>query len=336
MRAKIEKLEAAAVGEKPWQLKGEVGGKARPLNSLLETTLEFDQAGRPPPAVTEEATRGIDDIIRQRVKDGLWDDPVRKAALAPSAHRPKRVEISQEKSKLGLADEYAQQYEREVLGHKASDELAPKHAEVRKVFAKLVAKLDQLTSFQYAPKPHKTEMEVRANTGALALEEKTPLAVATGGAALAPEEVHAAPKRGGVANAELSQAERKAQRGKRKRVHKRRSGEREEQSALRATLDPDGATARRREGEKVERELADAKRRGRVKAEPLDKKARAYGGGGGGGGVSAAQGGGYTKSSQFFKTLEKQKEGPAAGGGGKRARGAAGGEEARRSVKFKL
>ena len=155
MRAKIEKLEAAAVGEKPWQLKGEVGGKARPLNSLLETTLEFDQAGRPPPAVTEEATRGIDDIIRQRVKDGLWDDPVRKAALAPSAHRPKRVEISQEKSKLGLADEYAQQYEREVLGHKASDELAPKHAEVRKVFAKLVAKLDQLTSFQYAPKPQR-------------------------------------------------------------------------------------------------------------------------------------------------------------------------------------
>ena len=80
------------------------------------------------------------------------------------------------------------------------------------ILAKLVAKLDQLTSFQYAPKPHKTEMEVRANTGALALEEKTPLAVATGGAALAPEEVHAAPKRGGVANAELSQAERKAQR----------------------------------------------------------------------------------------------------------------------------
>lgn len=46
MSKKIEELEKAALGEKPWQLSGEVTAQARPENSMLEEDIEFDQTSR--------------------------------------------------------------------------------------------------------------------------------------------------------------------------------------------------------------------------------------------------------------------------------------------------
>ena len=55
MRAKLTKLEEAQIAEKPWQLRGEVTSTKRPVNSLLEADLDFDQGGsRAVPVVTEE------------------------------------------------------------------------------------------------------------------------------------------------------------------------------------------------------------------------------------------------------------------------------------------
>lgn len=38
---------ASMLGEKRWQLRGEVSSNERPLNSLLEEPLQFDQARAP-------------------------------------------------------------------------------------------------------------------------------------------------------------------------------------------------------------------------------------------------------------------------------------------------
>lgn len=46
MSKKIEDLEKAALGVKPWQLSGEVTAQARPENSMLEEDVEFDQTSR--------------------------------------------------------------------------------------------------------------------------------------------------------------------------------------------------------------------------------------------------------------------------------------------------
>lgn len=46
MSKKIEELEKAALGQKPWQLSGEVTAQARPENSMLEEDVEFDQTSR--------------------------------------------------------------------------------------------------------------------------------------------------------------------------------------------------------------------------------------------------------------------------------------------------
>ncbi|KAJ1633116.1 U3 small nucleolar ribonucleoprotein complex, subunit Mpp10, partial [Pavlovales sp. CCMP2436] len=67
MQEKIEALEDANVANKPWQLRGEVGAAGRPLNSLLEEHIDFEAAARPAPAITQDVTESIEDIIKQRI-----------------------------------------------------------------------------------------------------------------------------------------------------------------------------------------------------------------------------------------------------------------------------
>lgn len=107
MSKKIKELEKSALAEKPWQLSGEVTAQARPENSLLEEDVDFEQMSRTglflritpkmvrlsvwlwflknqplfslAPAVTEETTLQLEDIIKQRIKDQvtgnvLWKD----------------------------------------------------------------------------------------------------------------------------------------------------------------------------------------------------------------------------------------------------------------------
>nr|XP_046201044.1 U3 small nucleolar ribonucleoprotein protein MPP10-like isoform X2 [Oncorhynchus gorbuscha] len=69
MAEKIQDLEKAVMGEKPWQLTGDVSAQTRPENSLLEVDVAFDSASRMAPAVTEETTLQLEDIIKQRIKD---------------------------------------------------------------------------------------------------------------------------------------------------------------------------------------------------------------------------------------------------------------------------
>lgn len=47
LKKKIEHIHEAALGEKPWQLLGEITSTTRPQNSLLEEVLQFDRTQRP-------------------------------------------------------------------------------------------------------------------------------------------------------------------------------------------------------------------------------------------------------------------------------------------------
>ena len=59
LQKRIAAMEDAAVGEKPWQLAGEVAGPARPENSLLQEHLEYDTAARQAPVITEEVSQSV-------------------------------------------------------------------------------------------------------------------------------------------------------------------------------------------------------------------------------------------------------------------------------------
>jgi U3 small nucleolar RNA-associated protein MPP10 len=47
LNKRIEQIHDEALGEKPWQLLGEITSQTRPQNSLLEEVLQFDRTQRP-------------------------------------------------------------------------------------------------------------------------------------------------------------------------------------------------------------------------------------------------------------------------------------------------
>jgi U3 small nucleolar RNA-associated protein MPP10 len=65
----IAELEAENVAEREWAMRGEINSRARPINSLLEEDLEFDQVAKVVPVVTEESSLTLEDKIKKRILD---------------------------------------------------------------------------------------------------------------------------------------------------------------------------------------------------------------------------------------------------------------------------
>ena len=251
--------------------------------------LMTDPAERSPPL---QMPRSLEDIIQVRCKDDIWDDVLRKRKLKSKAFRAKAAELSQEKSIEGLGQLYEAEYAKELLGQKAPDALKAEHLALNTQLLKLSARLGSLYSFHFVPKPHEQEFNVRPKVSSIALEEKLPTAHAAS-SSLAPEEVYGA-KRGDACLAEqqeLTQRERKALRQKKKRLHKRKEGEKQEQAKLGAALLPESRAAKKLAAAQVEKELADAKRKGTIQSGTLNAK---------GGNAMRTD---YTKSTKFFKEL---------------------------------
>ena len=82
----IAELEQENVAERDWTLRGEVGSRARPLNSLLEEDLEFEQVAKVVPLVTEEASQTLEDLIKKRILD--------VGALSPSKTDPSLMHLA--------------------------------------------------------------------------------------------------------------------------------------------------------------------------------------------------------------------------------------------------
>lgn len=138
-RKKIDSLESQLIADKPWQLRGEISAHHRPVNSLLFEEVNFDKKLKAP-TITPETTETLEELIKKRIKDGQFDDPVRKIKPAIVA-ASKQVEVSSEKSKIGLAQLYEQELVAKVAPAKAKD--GPEKDVERKLLA-LFKKLDAL------------------------------------------------------------------------------------------------------------------------------------------------------------------------------------------------
>lgn len=115
LQAQIQDLEAEALAPKPWELTGEVKSGQRPENSLLETVMEYDQAQPAAPEITPETTAALEEVIKQRIRDEIWDDVERKVSEdLLNKRREDLPEVSQEKSKLGLGEIYEKEYLRQT------------------------------------------------------------------------------------------------------------------------------------------------------------------------------------------------------------------------------
>lgn len=220
-KKRIQELEAAAMEQKPWEFTGEVAGKKRPENSLLEIDADFDTLRAAAPDVSLERTVSLEDMIKQRVLDERWDSVMPKRAPQPTANEA--PELSQEKSALGLGEVYEKEFLHRTLGVARTDEHAATRDEAKALFAKVCRKVDALSNFSFAPRPTVPDMKVTPSVGAIAMEEVLPMGVSHADAR-APSEVHAK-KRGreGLvrSNEEASKDERKRARGAKKTARRK-------------------------------------------------------------------------------------------------------------------
>jgi U3 small nucleolar RNA-associated protein MPP10 len=240
MRGEIDELEAAAVAPRPWHLQGESSGRQRPESALLETHVEFETAGKIAPPITEETTAELETLIKRRCRDQAFDDVVRKVDIKSRGAFKAPLELNGERSALGLADIYAQEYMAlsEAAAADSSSSTAPtvmsahdraeaakatplpkEHAEISALFSELCFKLDALSNFHFTPRPASLELRVQPlGVAALALEEVLPMGVSDA-AARAPQEVYRARAGGAVGETELAANERAAARRAKKSKH---------------------------------------------------------------------------------------------------------------------
>jgi U3 small nucleolar RNA-associated protein MPP10 len=320
LRATMDAIEDANVGKKPWQLKGEVHAHARPLNSMLESDFEHDIAVRPKVAPDMDASASIEDIIRQRIFDGLFDDVVRKLPLEyeeakRKSHKHDVPDVSQEKPAEGLAELYEREFAEERQSVSKASEAAsgtvkrsedsadnPEQAEVNRLFKRLSTKLDALTSLHFTPPPPKAipEMEVKPNVPALAAEEAIPEAVSDA-ALLAAREVHVAKPSEAQTDAEMN----KDEKAKRRRTKKRRTSAQNKQKValqhLEERADPALADKRRAERTlqrpgKLLKTVTDPNDKGRKKSKSGRTRVAGIG--------QPAQNVSYSKSTKFFTELQ--------------------------------
>ncbi|XP_041794042.1 U3 small nucleolar ribonucleoprotein protein MPP10 [Chelmon rostratus] len=232
MSEKIQELEKAALGEKPWQLSGEVTAQSRPENSMLEEDVEFDQTSRMAPAITEETTLQLEDIIKQRIKDQAFDDVVRKEKPKEEVFEyKKRLTLDHEKSKQSLAEIYEQEYLKQTQ-EKTEEEENPAHVEIQKLMDTLFLKLDALSNFHFTPKPHIPEVKVVSNLPSITMEEVAPVS-ASDGTLLAPEEIKEKNKAGDIlGDAEKTSTDKKRERRHKKKVKRLKIKEKEKRQKL--------------------------------------------------------------------------------------------------------
>ena len=172
----MDKIEEQMVASKNWTMKGEITSKERPVNSLLAEHLDFDVGTKMVPKITKKYNNNIEEMIKSRILDELFDDPIRKQRAQQKTRVTAEEIMDYEKSKKGLAELYEQDYKVQHLGYSANPEEEATREEIDELFANLFYKLDSLSNAHFTPKPIQPEAKITTqNVQAIMIEDKTPI-----------------------------------------------------------------------------------------------------------------------------------------------------------------
>lgn len=276
----IEKFEEELLSEKPWQMRGEVSSMARPTNSLLDSTPEFEFAVKRAPTITTAMTETLEETIKRRILAEDWDDVIPRELPDVGWMKQRGIlpEVSQEKSKLGLGELYEREYLKKAAHYdvdaaEEESELQKAKNEMKMLFANLCSKLDALSNYHFAPRPIESDADIHPVTKpAISMEEVLPLHVSTA-RSTAPEEIYGKKHgRDGILrdDSELEQSERKRLRASKKAQRRKKRKQKEADEKLIARVQPGLGLNNPYEKRKALKELEVARSRGDVIAGKSD------------------------------------------------------------------
>ncbi|KAJ9102536.1 hypothetical protein QFC21_002937 [Naganishia friedmannii] len=193
LQEQIAAFEQENIGKKDWTLLGEATAKARPENSLLEETLDFEHSGKVVPLVTEEKVLSLEEMIKKRILDNDFNDVVRRREIDDKAFLPSRYfELQDAQSTRSLAQIYEDEYQAAATGSKAADprdaKLAKDHEEIEKLWGDICYKLDALSNLHFTPKAPKATITTLSNVATTSMEDALPT-TQSAATMLAPEEM---------------------------------------------------------------------------------------------------------------------------------------------------
>ena len=107
----IKRIEEKMLNtKKEWSTKGEILGKERPKDSLLTKAMDFEVGLKAPPIPDKEFTDKLELMIKQRIIDDLFDDPIKKDYINLNQEKKAENDLNFEKSKKGLGEIYEEKY----------------------------------------------------------------------------------------------------------------------------------------------------------------------------------------------------------------------------------
>jgi len=105
--------------------------------------------------VTDEVTKTLEEVIKKRILDELYDDVERKYEQDFNFKPKPDLDLDQEKSKKGLGEIYEDEFlkQKEGGGEAVNEKLEKTHKLISNMFRHLCYKLDALSNSHFAPKP---------------------------------------------------------------------------------------------------------------------------------------------------------------------------------------
>jgi U3 small nucleolar RNA-associated protein MPP10 len=243
---KTEKMEEELVGKKRWTLGGEVKAAQRGTNTLLAEDLDFEMATKAAPIISAEVTKSLEDTIKRRILDHVFDDPIRKLDKPDRGdYRARAPDLDQEKSKKSLSqimeDEYTAQTQPGAAKDAEKDKMTEQQKECLLLFKSVCMRMDALANAHFTPLKVKEELDVvpLKDAAAIHLEDVTPATVSNA-TLLAPEELYKTSSRGATrGESEWTTEEKRALRRERKKQHAKSVAEQESEKRREAILHPD-------------------------------------------------------------------------------------------------
>lgn len=175
----FENLENKLLSKKSWQLQGEVRGMQREKNGLIQENLDFEAGVRSKLIISEENNKSIEDIIKQRIMDLVFDDRKISDYKNDKDYLKEQSkdfpELNFEKDQRGLIGIYEQEYKKNILG---VDDVKKKDDKVKvqisELFKAICYSIDHMSRLNFTPGNNNLMKDNKASDE-FVIDEKVPI-----------------------------------------------------------------------------------------------------------------------------------------------------------------